>query len=316
MMSQRLLGFVILSLAMALLGSSFIAGKILIAAVPVSLALMLRLVIASGTMTLVLVQQGSRLPRLDCRCWMLVCLTGLVGVVLFNLVLFHAYSYASVASVGVVFGILPIAVALMSALFLAERLKGTALVAILLAAFGMVQLNDRGTDVSAEQTVSTFGVLLCLCAVLCEGAFTIFVKSLSGRLSPCATAALVSSVSLLMIAPLAAYEAQRFDFAVLSTRDWLALVWWAAASGIGYFWLWFAGVARVEAHMAGVVTVVLPLSTLLLSYLILHETISPSHVLGAVCGIAAVLIISLYPGRELLSGPLLPRRLGVRWPHY
>ena len=90
-----------------------------------------------------------------------------------------------------------------------------------------------------------------------------------------------------MIAPLAAYEAQRFDFAALSVRDWVALVWWAAASGIGYFWLWFAGVTRVEAHVAGVVTVVLPLSTLLLSYLILHETISPSHVLGAGCGIAA-----------------------------
>jgi drug/metabolite transporter (DMT)-like permease len=313
-MSQRLLGFVILSLAMALLGSSFIAGKMLIAAVPVSLALTFRLIIASGTMTLVLVHQDGRLPRLDRRCWLLVCLTGFIGVVLFNLVLFQAYSHTSVASVGVVFGILPIAVALMSAVFLAERLRIPALVAILLAAFGMVQLNDRGTDVSAEQAASTLGILICLCAVLCEGAFTIFAKVVSRRLSPCATAALVSSVSLLMVAPFAAYEAQRFDFAALSVRDWLALVWWAAASGIGYFWLWFAGVARVEAHVAGVVTVVLPLSTLFLSYLILHETISPSHVLGAACGIAAVLIISLRPASELLRSLLSPQELRVRWP--
>jgi uncharacterized membrane protein len=40
--------------------------------------------------------------------------------------------------------------ALMSAVFLAERLRIPALVAICLAAFGMVQLNDRGSDVSAE----------------------------------------------------------------------------------------------------------------------------------------------------------------------
>ena len=94
----------------------------------------------------------------------------------------------------------------------------------------------------------------------------------------------------------------------------MALVWWAAASGIGYFWLWFAGVARVEAHVAEVVTVVLPLSTLLLSYLILHETISPSHVLGAACGIAAVLIISLCPGIELVKSLLSPQGLGARRP--
>ena len=151
-----------------------------------------------------------------------------------------------------------------------------------------------------------------MCAVLCEGAFTIFAKLLSRRLSPCATAAMVSSVSLLMIAPFAVYEAERFDFAAVSMQDWLALVWWAAASGIGYFWLWFAGVGRVEAHVAGVATVVLPLSTLLLSYLILHETISQAHLLGAGCGIAAVLIISLRPGSELVSS-LLSRQVWSRY---
>jgi drug/metabolite transporter (DMT)-like permease len=264
-------------------------------------------------MMLIVIQKEGGLPRLDRRCWLLVCLTGLVGVVLFNLVLFQAYRHASVASVGVIFGVLPIAVALMSAAFLAEPLKLPALVAVLLAAFGTAQLNDRSTGISVE-VASTLGVLLCLCAVVCEGAFTILGKLLSRHLSACATAALVSSVSLLMIAPFGFYQIQDFDLATLSVRDWLALLWWAGASGIGYFWLWFAGVARVEAHVAGIVTVVLPLSTLLLSYLILDETIGTSHMLGAGCGIAAVLIISLCPGSQFFRGVLSSHGLRARLP--
>ena len=95
-----------------------------------------------------------------------------------------------------------------------------------------------------------------------------------------------------MITPLAVHEARDFNIAGVATTDWLALFWWAVANGIGYFWLWFAGVARVDAHAAGVATVALPLSTLPLSFLFLGEIITSEHLIGAGCAMAAVLIVS------------------------
>ena len=291
-MSQKIQGFSILTIAMVLLGSSFVAGKSMVASVPISVALAFRLTLSSAIMVPLLLQRERRLPRLGRRCCCLLCLEALIGVVAFNFLIFQAYNYASAASVGIVFGLLPIIVAVMSALFLAERLRGPAIVAILLAALGMTQLSRAGASMPWTEASTLMGLMLSFGAVLCEGAFTIIGKALARSLSPLAIAALVSIASLLMVTPLAVHEARDFDFTGVATTDWLALFWWAAASGIGYFWLWFAGVARVDAHAAGVVTVALPLSTLPLSFLFLNEIITSEHLIGAGCAMAAVLIVS------------------------
>ena len=299
-MSHKIQGFSILTIAMILLASSFVAGKSMAASVPISVALAVRLLLSAAIFVPLLVQRERRLPRLGRRCCCLLCLEALLGVVVFNVLVFEAYKYASAASVGIVFGMLPIIVAVMSAVFLAERLRGPAIIAILLAAMGTAQLSQANASTAWAEAVTTIGLLLTFGAVLCEGAFTILGKALARLLSPLATAALVSVVGMLMIAPFAVDDARDFDFAGVATCDWLALVWWAMASGIGYFWLWFAGLACVDAHAAGVVTVALPLSTLPLSSLLLHETITSEHLIGAGCAMAAVLIISI-------PSPRMPR---------
>lgn len=296
-MSQKIPGLLILTIAMIFLGSSFVAGKSMATAVPVSMALTARLILSAAILVPLLVQREGGLPRLGHWCCCLLCLEALLGVVAFNFLIFEAYKYASAASVGIVFGLLPIIVAVMSAVFLAERLRGAAIVAILLAGIGTAQLNQASAPTAWAEAMATIGLLLALGAVLCEGAFTILGKGLGRFLSPLATAALVSVVGLLMIAPFAIHEARAFHFAGVAPSDWLALAWWASASGIGYFWLWFIGVSRVAAHAAGVVTVALPLSTLLLSSLVLHEAITHEHLIGAGCAMAAVLIVSARPPR-------------------
>jgi drug/metabolite transporter (DMT)-like permease len=302
-------GFSILTIAMVLLGSSLIAGKSMVASMPISLALAIRLTLSSAIMLPLLLQREHRLPRLDRHCCGLVFLEALVGVVAFNFVVFNAYAYASAASVGIIFGLLPIVVAAMSALFLAERLRGRAVVAIGLAALGMAELGRAGAGPTAPGLI---GLSLGLAAVICEGAFTIIAKALARRMSPLATAALVSVVSLVIITPMAVCAARDFDFADVAASDWLALGWWAAASGIGYFWLWFVGVARVDAHAAGVVTVALPLSTLPLSVLFLDETITGAQLTGAACAIAAVLIMSV-PSPRFARWPAPLVAQGWRW---
>jgi drug/metabolite transporter (DMT)-like permease len=296
-MSQKMQGLLILTIAMIFLGSSFVAGKSMVAAVPISMALAARLILSAAILVPLLVQRERGLPRLGHWCCCLLCLEALLGVVVFNFLIFEAYKYASAASVGIVFGMLPIIVAVMAAVFLAERLRGAAIIAILFAAIGTAQLSQAGAPTAWAEAMATAGLLLAFGAVLCEGAFTILGKGLARLLSPLAIAALVSVVGLLMIAPFAIHEARAFHFAGVATRDWLALAWWASASGIGYFWLWFIGVARVDAHAAGVVTVALPLSTLLLSSLVLHEAITREHLIGAGCAMAAVLIVSAPPPR-------------------
>jgi Predicted permease, DMT superfamily len=291
-MYRKLQGVVILTTAMMFLGSSFVAGKSIVTAVPISIALAVRLLLSSAILVPVLILREHRVPSLRGANWGLLCLEAGVGVIAFNVLLFLAYAYLSVASVGIVFSMLPIAVAVMSALLLGERPCGMASTAIVLSACGIAQINQSGEIFAWPSATVAIGILLGLGAVICEGLFTIIGKSLARDLSSLAIAAHVSVISLVLVLPVAAIDLRGFDPASLSAFDWAALFWWALASGVGYFWLWFAGVSRVEAHAAGVVTVVLPLSTLLLSALVLNERITGPQLVGTGCAVAAVLIIA------------------------
>lgn len=291
-MHRKSQGFLILTAATVLLGSSFIAGKSMVTVIPIPVAMTVRLIMSTTIMVPLLLRQERRTLRLNKRCWCLLLLEAAIGVVAFNYLVFSAYDYVSAASVSIVFSALPIFIAAMSAFFLSEKLPRTAIVAVVLAAYGIAQLNQSEMSLAWFGEVTAVGVVLCLGAVLCEGAFTVVAKALAREMSPLAIAALVSLISLVIMIPVWVFETDDFDPNVVATTDWVALAWWAIASGIGYFWLWFVGVARVEAHAAGVVTVALPLSTMLMSAMVLHEEITTAHLVGAGCAIAAVILIS------------------------
>ncbi len=293
-MSARARGFSYLIIAMILLGSSLNAGATVAQVMPTSVALAGRLLLASAIMVPLLMRRGQALPLLSGPCYGLLCAQALIGVIAFNLMIFQAYRSTSTASVGIVFGLLPVVIAIMSVLFLRERPKWTLAVAVVLAVFGTVQLGQTGIQ-QGLGAASGAGLLLSIGALLCSGFFSTAGKALTSLLSPLAVAALVSVAGLLMITPLAISEVHNIEFTSIGTGRWLALAWWAGASGIGFFWLWFAGLARVEAHAAGLATVALPITTVTLSCLLQHEVVTIQHLLGATCTIAAVMAVSLPP---------------------
>jgi drug/metabolite transporter (DMT)-like permease len=281
-----------LALAMIMLGSSFVAAKAMIEEVPKFLALAFRLGLATLIMLPIVVVRERSLPRMDKEGWFSLLVLGGVGVVLFNWLMFSSYERTTACSAGIIFGMLPIAIAGLSWLMLRERPTSAALFAVLLAALGTAQLNlDGGLNLMVEPVV-LIGNLMVVAAVLCEGLFSVLGKRLTARLSPLGLAALLSFICFLMVLPLGVREALAFDFAAMAASDLIGLVWWAFASGIGYFFLWLAGLARVDASKAAVFTVFLPVSTVGLAALILGEAILMRHILGMVAALAAILLVA------------------------
>lgn len=308
------LGYVMLALAMVMLGSSFVAAKAMIDEVPKFMALAFRLGLASLIMLpIVAVREGS-LPRMDKEGWLLLLVLGGVGVVLFNWLMFSSYERTTACSAGIIFGMLPIAIAGLSWLMLRERATNAALVAVLLAALGTAQLNlDGGVNLIVEPVV-LIGNLMVVAAVLCEGLFSVIGKRLTARLSPLGLAALLSFICFLMVLPLGVHEALAFDFAAMAASDLLGLIWWAFASGIGYFFLWLAGLARVDASKAAVFTVFLPVSTVGLAGLILGEAIHATHILGMVTALAAILLVAFKPSIRRFRPRVLSRSFSASVP--
>ena len=104
------------------------------------------------------------------------------------------------------------------------------------------------------------GNLLVFCAVLCEAAYAVIGKSLTGRLGPKRISSLINLWGFVLSTPFGIWFALRFDFGAVSLGLWGLLVVYALAASIWTVWLWMTGLKGVPASQAGVFTVMLPVS--------------------------------------------------------
>jgi drug/metabolite transporter (DMT)-like permease len=147
------------------------------------------------------------------------------------------------------------------------------------------------SDASAENRV-ILGSGLVFGAVCCEAAYTLLGKVASARVDPILVAFLAAALALPLFLPLAIWQWQDFAIGEMDRRAWLAVVWWGAGTLALGSWLWYSGVAKVEGAVAAGFMGVMPVSALVLSYLLLGEDFRWLHLLGFVVVFAGVLLIS------------------------
>ena len=123
------------------------------------------------------------------------------------------------------------------------------------------------------------GNLLVFCAVLCEAAYAVIGKSLTGRLGPKRISSLINLWGFVLSTPFGIWFALRFDFGSVSLGLWGLLVVYALAASIWTVWLWMTGLKGVPASQAGVFTVMLPVSAAVVGVLVLGESLSALQVL-------------------------------------
>lgn len=114
----------------------------------------------------------------------------------------------------------------------------------------------------------------------------------SEHISPVTIAALAAGIAVILFLPFAVYQLPSFDLAQTSFTSWIALVWWGAGVLALGSVLWYRGVAKVSGSTAAGFMGVMPVSALVLSYLLLGETFKWIHLVGFAAVLAGVLLIS------------------------
>ena len=283
---QRWKAYAALALAQVLVGSSVVAGKVMIAGFPVFLASALRFVLASLLMLPFLVWREGALPRVARRDWLHLLLQALTGVFLFNVFLLYGLRWASAAASGIIISTAPALIGLLSFLFLGERLGRDQGWGIALAVLGVLALNI--TPQSDAGSRPLLGGLLVCGAAVGEALFTVFGKVLTRRLSALAISAVLCVLGLVMFLPLAVPEALTFDFKSAPLSAWIAIAYYAVFITLLATLLWFYGVAQVPASTAAAFLGLLPISAVLLAYLLLGEPFRWSDLAGGACVVAAI----------------------------
>jgi drug/metabolite transporter (DMT)-like permease len=280
---------------MALVGSYVGLSRLLVAVFPVLLLAWLRFALAAVAM-LHWVRRRPQEPPLSRHDRWLLFWGSFLGNVMFSVSMLYGVALTSALAAGVTMAGIPAAVALLSRLFLGERIRPRVAAAIACAALGIALLalaRNSGAGGGAE---SPLGYGLLLVAVLCEASYVVIGKRLTGNVSPRRISALINLWGLVLVTPIGLWQALRFDFAAVALPTWALLVFYSITASMVTVWLWMQGLRHVPSSRAGVFTVMLPVSAALVGVLWLGESFGPAHV--AAFGLAmAGLLLATWPAR-------------------
>lgn len=290
---------------MALVGSYVALSKPLVATLPVFLLAWLRFGIGALAMPHWL-RKPTDEPPMTAATQRLIFLESFLGNFLFTVCMLFGVSLTTAVSAGVIMAAIPTMVALLSWLFLRERIGRRVWLAIGLAVTGIVLFSlskqelhthtEQAPEGDLSQKMTWLGNLLVFGAVVCEAAYAVIGKKLTGSLSPKRITAMINLWGLALMTPFGLYAAWSFEFGAVSPGIWLLLVFYALAASVWTVWLWMTGLKTVPAARAGVFTVMLPISAALVGVGVLGEHLSPMQVLAFGLCLAGVVLATL-PGR-------------------
>lgn len=303
---NRFLAYACLALSMSLVGSYVALSKPLVAALPVFLLAWLRFGLGGLAMLHWLKKPLEEIAMGHQTRW-LVFLESFLGNFMFSICMLYGVSLTSAVAAGVIMAAIPAAVAVMSWLFLRERisLRVWGAVACAVVGIGLVSLSKAEQTmpvVSGEADLTQkpvwLGNLLLVGAVLCEAAYAVIGKKLTGVLSPKRITALINLWGFALVTPLGLWVAWRFDFGAVAPSSWGLLLFYALAASVCTVWLWMTGLKTIPANQAGVFTVMLPVSAAAVGVLALGETLSGTQIGAFAIALTGVLLATL-PQRGL-----------------
>lgn len=281
-MPGRVEGCLCLSLAMALVGSTVIASKIIAATLPPLTATALRLAVALPIFLALMRLTGTAWPKPEGRDRILLLVQAAAGSVGYTALLIIGLKWTSATEAGIVIGTLPVVAAVVSVLILGERPARSLLLAVALAGAGVLLITFRPDGDGG----SLAGNLLVLGAVLCESLFILLSKRLRTAVSPLALSTAMTALGLAVAIVPAALE-QPWT-APLTGASLGAVLYYALIPTVAGFLLWYRGLSRVSGTEASLFTAVAPVSAVLSAAVFLGEPVGPREIIGIALVVAAI----------------------------
>ncbi|MBU0748755.1 MAG: DMT family transporter [Gammaproteobacteria bacterium] len=293
---------------MSLVGCYVALSKPLAAVLPVFLLAWMRFGIG-GLAMLHWLKKPVDEPPLTPQTKRLLFLESFLGNFLFTICMIYGVSLTDAVSAGVTMASIPAAVALMGWAFLRERVSPRTWAAVVCAVGGVALFSLSKTEHIAQsgqalgakntQNMAWLGQLLLVGAVICEAAYTVIGKKLTGSLGPKRITSLINLWGFALTTPFGLYLALDFDFAAVGGSTWMLLLFYALAACMWTVWLWMTGLKAVPAAQGGVFSVMLPVSAALVGVLLLGESLTAMQLVAFAIALASVLLATL-PSRAAM----------------
>lgn len=276
-------------------GGTFVAARLAVKEAPPFFAASCRFFIAAACL-LALTAWYSRkesrsfpVPRSLQQLGILFAL-GLTGIFCYNAIFFTGLKLTTATNGALIVAINPLLTAVLSALWLRERVNGTQAAGLLLSLAGVSVVVSKGSYAVIANLSFNKGDLIMLGAPLCWALYSILGKKALATFTPLAATAYAAFFGTLMLVPAAIAEHAAVGGPIpgFTFVGWLAVLQLALlGTVIGFVW-WYQGVQRIGAARAAVFVNLVPFFGATQAALLLGERVVPAQLLGGLLVVAGV----------------------------
>ena len=305
--------YLIMLLVSLIWSSNFIVGKFLIQSLPPFTITTGRFCVALLILLVILKVRGQiRLPGRDLI--LPFILLGLSGIFAFNTLIYVGLKYTTAVNSTIINNFSPIAVAIMSALWLRDRPSPGQLTGLLLSFLGVVVIASRGSLGVLMSLNFNPGDVIIFFDTLLWAFFTVLSKKVMTRLSPLETTTYSNLTGVIFLLPAMFYE-WHGEVPDLGPVEWLGLAYLGVFASVLAFLGWNKGVSEIGPARAAAFYNLIPVYAALLAFVILGEDLYLYHLAGGLMVLSGVYLgIKERPLKaRALSGrpkPGLPGRQG------
>lgn len=276
-------------------GGTFIAGRTLAGSVPPVNAAFLRFAIA----TLVLVVLARLIdgkiiipPRNQ---WFSLLLLGLTGVFSYNILFFSGLQHIEAGRASLIIALNPLAITLAAVFFLGERLTFKQSVGIVVSLVGALFVISNGHPSAILSGSFGRGEASILGCVASWTAYSIIGRSVLRYISPLAAVLYSSLIGTLLLFPLVLINDSFKLIFSYSFNNWISLVFLGLFGTAIGFSLYYQSISKIGASRCSVFINLVPFFSILLSWLILDESLKLSVLAGGFILLTGVYLTNISP---------------------
>ncbi|MEQ8346642.1 MAG: DMT family transporter [Sneathiellaceae bacterium] len=301
----RLLPHLGLFVAAAILGSSFVAVRAIMADQDQPAVLGLLRYGLAGLLLLPLAigwhRPGARLPRFTRREWGLILVLGILQFGLFHLFVNSALQFIPASRGAVIFALIPVMTMFAAALFGRDSLSAVQIGAALLGFFGVaLAMGEKAlapalpaADGAGDLGAGWLGEALFFLAVCCGALY----NALSARLLRVRSIMPVTALTMILgsavLFPMALAEGLFDPGPAFDSTDWWIFAYLVGPGGLLGFLLFNWGLRRTSPNRAAIYVPLAPIASAFFGWLLLDEPLGGLFLLGLACAVAAPLLIAL-----------------------
>ncbi len=287
------MSYLFLIFAQLMVGVNIVGSKYLLHDVSVTFLLVVRFWVAALWLFVIYYMQPKRkrlqniqAEKFNKTDFTYLILQALCAGALFNLLLLTGLQYTSASVAGIITSALPAMIAIFSVFLLRERLTRTAILSILLAVLGLVLINFHGLHAGGGSNLK--GSLIVILALLPESLYYVLCKIHQVRMPLILLAAWINLINGVVVLPLWVLHSHAMSVHLTSVAWWVVFA--VTVSTAMFYLFWYMGCRGVHASLTGMFTAIMPIATLILSWLFLNEMITLLQVGGMLLVIASIFI--------------------------